>query len=371
MNIGTHAPARRPPAKKRRQTRVHPYYSYNKILSVNAMFNFIVGGRGLGKTYGAQKLAIKKALRTGDQFMYVRRYKEELKAAKDTFFAAIQNEFPEWEFRVNGPRAEATEYIEQEPDETAAQFAKRKQQRYWQTIGFFQALSVAQQMKSTAYPDVTLIIFDEFIIETGTNVSYLRDEVNAFLNLFNTVDRTEDKTRALFLANSVSIMNPYFIYWEIWPDKLAEFSTMKNGDIALHFPTSKAFATSVYETRFGKFIAGTDYANYAVGNEFRDNGEALIAQKTKDARYNYTLETKGGVFSVWRDPFRTMTYILDRRVGNEQFYTMLASRMAEGKQVVTFNEPVLAILRRDFNRGLVMFDKPSTRNAFVPIFERR
>lgn len=351
--------------------RSHPYYSFNKVLSLNAVLNFVVGGRGLGKTYGAQKMIIKKALRTGEQFMYVRRYREELQAAKETFFAAVTIEFPDYEFRVNGPRAEVTEWIEQWPDETDGEFDKRKRAREWSIIGYFQALSVAQQIKSTAFPDVTTIVFDEFIIETGNQVQYLKDETSAFLNLYNTVDRNQDKTRVIFLANSVSIMNPYFIKWDIMPDQLGEIGTLSKGFIAYHFPSSAAFATSIYETRFGQFIAGTEYAAYAIGNEFRDAGEALIAQKTANARYRYTLETKNGVFSVWYDRYDGMWYILDRRVGNERFYTMLASRMDEGKQVVTFSEPVLSLLRQNFNTGRVMFDKPSSRNAFVPIFERK
>ena len=30
------------------------YYSFNKVLSRNAVYNFILGARGLGKTYGAK-----------------------------------------------------------------------------------------------------------------------------------------------------------------------------------------------------------------------------------------------------------------------------------------------------------------------------
>ena len=40
------------------------------------------------------------------------------------------------------------------------------------------ALSTSAQHKSTPYPKVTTIIFDEFIIETGT-IHYLKDEVKA------------------------------------------------------------------------------------------------------------------------------------------------------------------------------------------------
>lgn len=366
-HVTTQSRRKRPTIKRR----AHPYYSFNKILSCNAIFNFVVGGRGLGKTYGAQKTFIRKAIKTGEQFMYVRRYDEELKISKKTFFAAVESEFPDWDFRVNGAEAQCTPHLEQYPDETESEFNARRKSRTWDTIGFFQALSMGQKSKSTAFPDVTTIIFDEFIIETGTQSRYLKDELTSFLNLYSTVDRNQDKTRVIFLANSVSIMNPYFIGWEIDPQKIGEFGTLRGGDIAAHFPEGKAFASSVYQTRFGKFIAGTEYARYAIGNEFRDAGETLIAQKTRNAKYQYTLETERGVFSVWRDFDEDMCYILDRRIGNERYYTIVPSLMATGKQVVSFSDVQLAMLRRDFNEGYVMFDKPATRNAFMPVFERR
>ena len=53
------------------------YYSFDDILSRNGVFNFIIGGRGIGKTYGAKKIAIDTYLETGKQFIYLRRYKSE------------------------------------------------------------------------------------------------------------------------------------------------------------------------------------------------------------------------------------------------------------------------------------------------------
>ena len=50
------------------------YYSFDYILSHNAVYNFVVGARGLGKTYGAKRKAIKAFLKRGDQFVYTRRY---------------------------------------------------------------------------------------------------------------------------------------------------------------------------------------------------------------------------------------------------------------------------------------------------------
>ena len=351
--------------------KLHPYYNYAKVWSFNAVINLIVGGRGLGKTYGAKKKGIIDAIKRGEEFVYLRRYMEELKAAKSTFFADIENEFPGHEFRLWGMRGQMSESMVQSDTETDAEFSKRKRSRKWQTVCYFVALSVAQSQKSVAFPKVTLIVFDEFIIEKSANNSYLRDEVTAFLNFYNTVDRNQDKTRCLLLANSVSIMNPYFSTFDIEPDKMPEIGTKDDGFILWHFPDSESFAKSIYNTRFGRFIAGSEYADYAVGNEFKDAHDKLVSEKTSSAKYKYTLETRSGAFSVWFELSTGVYYVLSRRPGNERILTMNADSMAKNKILVSYTEPVIRSLRSAFNRGKVEFDKPATRNAFAPIFERK
>ena len=78
------------------------YYDYDKISSYNATFNMIITNRGFGKTYGAKKRAINKFLKKGEQFIYVRRYKSELKKVKDKFFEKIKKEFEGHKFEIKG-----------------------------------------------------------------------------------------------------------------------------------------------------------------------------------------------------------------------------------------------------------------------------
>ena len=54
------------------------FYSYDRIRSYNAIWNFIISNRGGGKTYGFKMMGIKNFLKNGKQFIYVRRYKTEL-----------------------------------------------------------------------------------------------------------------------------------------------------------------------------------------------------------------------------------------------------------------------------------------------------
>ena len=81
------------------------YYDYNKVLSYNAMFNFIIGERGVGKTFGAKKFCINRFLKYGEQFVYIRRYKTEIKESAgdvNKFFGQMADFFPDINFGVHG-----------------------------------------------------------------------------------------------------------------------------------------------------------------------------------------------------------------------------------------------------------------------------
>jgi hypothetical protein len=334
------------------------YYNFDTLFSYNGVYNFLVGARGLGKTYGAKKQVIKNFLRRGEQFIYLRRYKDELKTSKASFFADIEHEFPNYDFRVNAFQAEM-----------ATSETRGKKQRDWVPMGWFVPLSTAQSLKSVAFPKVTMIIFDEFIIEKGT-IHYLPNEATAFTNFFSTVDRSKDKTRVLFLANSVSIMNPYFLEYDIKPDQVGEFVRKYNGFVVCHFADSAEFAKGVYRTRFGQFIQNTEYADYAIGNEFQDNNDNLIGLKTSKAKYTYSIETKNGTFSVWIDWDGPYYFIQEKLPKQQTLFTIMPERMKDGKILTSYNDKMVQLLRTAFRNGNAYFDTAKSRNAFIEIFKR-
>lgn len=335
------------------------YYDFGPVFSRNGVYNFIAGGRGIGKTYGAKKMAIRNFLRYGDQFIYLRRYKTELSTVK-TFFADIAQEFPDYGFRVNGLQLEITdEPLEEKPK--------------WQVMGFVVALSNSQARKSVSYPNVTLIIFDEFIIEKGA-LHYLPSEDIVFTNFYSTVDRGNDRVRVLFLANAVSIMNPYFTAYKIEPEPDKEWLSRYDGFIVAHFPKSTDYAAAVKKTRFGRFIAGSDYEKYAVGNMFADNSASLIAPKTPEADYWFSLDVEGGRVSIWRDALnypQLHFFVQEKCPKKEIIRTFDPERMGEGKVLINWNDRTAQFLRTAFRYGRVEFDSPTTRNKFVQAFKKR
>lgn len=342
-----------------------PYYDYHPILTRNGTFNFIVGGRGLGKTYGAKLMAIKNFVKRGEEFIYLRRYHSEL-AGKNTFFADLVNDpFIQncgFEFRVNNNNAEARPI-------------GSKKNAPWTVCGYFAQLSNALTQKSIAYPKVTTIIYDEFIILKGV-VRYLANEVQAFQEFYSTVDRWKDKTRVFFLANSISIMNPYFAEYEIEVNPDKEWITKKKGFIVAHFPDSEAFKSAVFTTKFGEFIKDTEYAAYSVGNQFADNHNMMVRTKPERAKYFMTLETDTGVCTIWLDYYdsefnRPVFYVSEKRpISDEHIFTMLFNKMDNDKHFIVYGDPLLSTLRTAFNQGRVFFSNARVRNAFGGLYKR-
>lgn len=227
------------------------WYDVDKTLSHNKLFNFVVGPRGAGKTYSSKGRAIKNWIRKGEQFVYLRRYETELKPSEiEKFFDDIGGEYPNITFHVKHGKF----YIDGE------------------VAGFYMPLSKAAQFKSVPYPLVSLIIFDEFIIDQGM-IRYLPNEVTTFCEMYSTIARLRD-VPVLFLSNAITFTNPYFLFFDI---RLQQGQTIvKKGDIMLELVEAKEYQDRAANTRFGKLMAGTDYGRYAIENQFLRDSDTFI-----------------------------------------------------------------------------------------------
>ena len=264
------------------------YYSRNDLLSYNALFNFVVGERGTGKTYQFKDWAISDFIKNKNQFVYVRRYKTEFKDIGN-FFDDMVNKYPDHTFKIHQGKF----YID---DEIA---------------GFYIALSTAITKKSVAYPNVNKIGFDEFILEKST-IHYLPNEVNAFLGLYETIARDRNNVRCLFMANSVTLINPYFLFFDLQVEKTKRFWTFKNNDLVVELTDLKEFKEHKKETRFAKIIDGTQFSKYAIDGEFVNDNYEFIENKSPNSYYCFTLVYKGESIGVWCDSKIGVMYITSK-----------------------------------------------------------
>lgn len=68
------------------------------------------------------------------------------------------------------------------------------------------SISAAEHYKSTSYPEVTIIVFDEFLSRS----QYLPDEFIMFMNVISTIVRQRDDVVIYMLGNTVNQYCPYF-----------------------------------------------------------------------------------------------------------------------------------------------------------------
>ena len=278
------------------------FYSYDRIRSYNAIWNFIISNRGGGKTYGFKMMAIKNWLKNKKKFIYVRRYKTEL-ADRMLFFDDVKHNFPNLEFKIQGH----TMYINGE------------------VCGYFLALSTSQQKKSVSYPDVTLIGFDEFIVDKS-HIRYLSHEVEVALDLYETVNRQrtgKDKTKMFFMGNNISLVNPYFQFFNCIPTGKERFTVAKNGQITIELFTDEDFIKAKKETEFGQLTHGTKYADYSIENKsLRDNNAFINPNKPKDCKFLLSVLYDNIEVGFWLSKNKGIIYCDKKIVDNKFRFTI-------------------------------------------------
>ena len=181
------------------------FYSLSQIEKCKAIYNVIIGKRSNGKTYACLEKVIREFAETGKQGAYLRRYREDFRGKRgDQLFAAHVS---------NGVIADAThgEWTSVKYYAGRWYFAKfdetlNKDIRDTEPFCFGFSLSEMEHDKSTSYPDIVTIIFDEFI----TRSYYLPDEFVLFMNVLSTIIRGRYDVTIYMLGNTVNKYCPYF-----------------------------------------------------------------------------------------------------------------------------------------------------------------
>lgn len=254
------------------------WYDKAQLLSHNKIMNMVLSNRGGGKTFHFTRWGIDDFKKTGAQCVWVRRYQTEIDEMllNGKFFDAVRPFYPNDELKVEGNLG----FVNGE------------------VAFYFIALSTSRQLKSNNYPLVNKIVFDEFIIDKG-RVTYLKAEVEVFLDLYETVARMRDNVRAVLLANSITIVNPYFLFWNIKPNPSKRFTTQ--GQVCVELFTDADFIEQKKKTRFGQLVNGTRYGDYAIDNKWLLDNETFIASKTPNAEFMMGMKYNGVMYGFWID----------------------------------------------------------------------
>lgn len=182
------------------------FYSLDNIKKTGATYNVIFGERSNGKTYSVLLEGLKEYCLHGGQLAIVRRWKEDItgRRASDIFTALNSNN--EVEKLTNGKYHGITYFASKfylcNYDENGKPVYSLDTDCFAYTF----ALSETEHNKSISYPNITTILFDEFI----TKHIYLNDEFVLFMNTISTIVRQRTNVKIYMCGNTVNKFCPYF-----------------------------------------------------------------------------------------------------------------------------------------------------------------
>ena len=320
------------------------FYNPNKLLSLNKLFNFVIGGRGIGKTYAFKKRSILRFLNHGEQFVFIRRFRDENDQSRLSFFKDLITD----------------------PDLQNISFDTKKNNFYVnnELAGFSFPLSTSYHLKSVAFPQVSSIIFDEFI---PMNLRYLPNEPAKLLELIYTICRLRD-VKTFLLANAVTVANPYFQYFNIFPSFDQEFT--KFDDMVIQTcKNSDSFNNAVYNSRFGKIIKNTDYGAYSIDNNFFLDSDSFICKRpNKQLQYICSIFINNQNIAFWLD-FDNQSTFADYSVDSSNFWKFCVDPQDQKESVMLLRNlndfPCTQIISKSLARGNAFFKDQFIKSAVV------
>ena len=181
------------------------YYSTNEIDAKKSTYNVIFGERSNGKTYQLLKKSLIAWVKNKTQTAYVRRWKEDItgRRAARLYSSMVENKEVS---KITNNEFQGIHYWAGKWYLCNYEKSGKAIYNDRNILCFSFALSDGEHDKSTSFPNIYLIIFDEFI----TNRVYLNDEFILFMNTISTIVRRREGIKIYMLGNTVNKYCPYF-----------------------------------------------------------------------------------------------------------------------------------------------------------------
>jgi hypothetical protein len=224
-------------------------------------FTFIIGGRGIGKTYDTIDRGVTQF---ENAFLYLRNTKEQLQES----CGAFGNPFKKW-------AADHDRDIKLERERNHAvikEYTAVDQKVISKEIGAGANLSTFENLRGVDLSNISFIMFDEFI----ENRTLTFNQFQAFLHMYETINRNRELTGqppviCVLLSNAQRLGNPILRGLNLIPviegmQKSGQRS-YANGPIRIELPFSEV-SEEKRNTALYKATAGSSFNSEALDNNF-------------------------------------------------------------------------------------------------------
>lgn len=240
------------------------YLDFDRIRAYNCPFTMIIGGRGIGKTFGA----LDNCIENDDLFMFLRRTQTQADVISNPAFSPI---IPVMTYRgIFGEVETVTKNI-------GAIYTRDADEAPKILRGYTAALSTFSSVRGFQGSQIGTIIFDEFIPEVHEKL--LKHEADAFFNMVETVNRNRELSgdppvRVWMLSNSNSLYSPILAALglvtviEKMMNRDQELYIDRDRGICVILPRNSPISERKSETALYRATRGSAYSEMALANEF-------------------------------------------------------------------------------------------------------
>lgn len=279
------------------------YLNARAILDLGTTFNFIIGARGVGKTFGF----LKEAKDSGQPFILMRR----TQAQADVISKEDFNPFK------SICLYDGSEITTESAGKYASRFIMNDE-----PIGYICALSTIANMRGFDASDVKLLLYDEFIPEKHERP--IKNEGAAFLNAYETINRNREfdgikPVTVVCMANAFNIANPIFMELglvgiaEKMKQKEQEVYVNRERSLSIIMPTSGKIRDQKSRTALYKLTEHSDYSKMALNNDFVYNPTDNIKPQPLN---EYKPYVSVGELTVYKHKSQKAYYVTEHRSGN-------------------------------------------------------
>lgn len=192
----------------KKKIKMGKWYSYDRLIATGCSTLVAVGGRRIGKTWGAREMMIECASK-GKRFVYMRKHHAEITIPKMRGLFAKQDDLA---ISMLGGRIDFARniggFVNENDPETL--------------IGYRVSLDDAYQIKGNDFINVGVIFFDEFLDD-----DMYQGEFEDYQNVIATITSTSNDAIVVLAANSITRENTYFRNFGV------DIARMRAGDIAI------------------------------------------------------------------------------------------------------------------------------------------
>lgn len=255
------------------------YYTQDGYIDMDTLmkkddssFIFIVGARGIGKTFGALKYFIDNRIK----FIYMRRTQTQIEMVRSDElnpFKALQTELgDDYAFVMKSVNKNITGVYKAVKDEAGIY------KPFGEMVGLMLALSTVSNIRGFDASDCEVLLYDEFIPERHEKA--IQSEGTALLNAYETCNRNRElkgrrPMRMICLSNSTNLANPIFTELKLITiaekmlQKGSDFRKIPERSLSIYIPHDSPISKRKAETSLYR-LAGedSDFAQMSLKNEF-------------------------------------------------------------------------------------------------------